>query len=216
MDNVLIISDLHAPFIRKGYLEHCKRIKEKHKCNKIIFIGDLIDNHYSSFWETNPDGLSAGDELESATIQLKKWYKEFPKAVVIIGNHDRLVLRKAFSSGVSKKWIRDYADVLETPNWDFQIQYELDNVLYLHGEGCFNLINAVLNKRKNLVIGHFHSKAEIIYNASEKDLLWGMAVGSGVDDKTYAMEYGRFNLKKSIISCGVIINGNPYLEPMKL
>ena len=46
--NILVIGDLHSPFIRKGYLEHCQKIYDKYNCNKVIFIGDIVDNHYSS------------------------------------------------------------------------------------------------------------------------------------------------------------------------
>ena len=42
-----------------------------------------------------------------------------------------------------------------------------------------------------------------------------MQIGCGVDDKAYAMAYGK-NFAKNHINCGVIINGNPILEYMKL
>ena len=49
-DNILVIGDLHLPFLREGYLEFCREMKEKHKCNKIIQIGDILDFHYSSYF----------------------------------------------------------------------------------------------------------------------------------------------------------------------
>ncbi len=64
-NNKLIIGDLHAPFIKEGYLEHCQHIYEKHQCTEVIFIGDLIDNHYSSYHESDPDGMGAGQELDA-------------------------------------------------------------------------------------------------------------------------------------------------------
>ena len=60
-DNILIIGDIHAPFNLESYLSFCRIQQEKFKCGRVIFIGDLIDNHYSSYHETDPDGLSAGD-----------------------------------------------------------------------------------------------------------------------------------------------------------
>jgi hypothetical protein len=33
-----------------------------------------------------------------------------------------------------------------------------------------------------------------------------MQAGCGIDDKAYAMNYAMFNLKKSIISCHVVLN----------
>ena len=116
---VLAIGDLHEPFTLDKYLRFCKNIDRKMACNKVVFVGDVIDSHYSSYHETDPDGMSAGEELEKAIEGIRKWYLAFPEATVLIGNHDRLVLRKAFSAGVSKQWIRDYSEVLGTPNWKF-------------------------------------------------------------------------------------------------
>ena len=101
-NNILVIGDLHAPFIRKGYLEHCIKAYRDFACNKVIFIGDLIDNHYSSYHDADPDGYGAGEELDRAIDQVQKWYKAFPKAKVMIGNHDAIIARKAFSSGFIK------------------------------------------------------------------------------------------------------------------
>ena len=59
VNNILVVGDLHEPFTRKGYLEFCKSIYYKYNCNEVVFIGDIIDNHYSSFHDTDPDGRSA-------------------------------------------------------------------------------------------------------------------------------------------------------------
>ena len=67
---VLVIPDLHAPFIKTGFLEFCKDINDKYGCNKVVFIGDLLDNHYTSYHESDPDGKSAGDELDIALMKL--------------------------------------------------------------------------------------------------------------------------------------------------
>ena len=48
--NILVIGDLHAPFIREGYLEFCKEIYLKYQCTDVVFIGDILDSHFSSFW----------------------------------------------------------------------------------------------------------------------------------------------------------------------
>ena len=56
-NRVLVIGDLHEPFCLDGYLEHCVKIRDKYNCNKVIFIGDVIDSHFSSFHTTDVDGL---------------------------------------------------------------------------------------------------------------------------------------------------------------
>ena len=90
---ILVIGDLHAPFTLDGYFEFCKTTYAKFNCNQVIFIGDIIDNHYSSFHTTDPDGMGGGDELDMAIDCIQEWVEEFPKADVCIGNHDRMQIR---------------------------------------------------------------------------------------------------------------------------
>lgn len=203
--NVLAIGDLHLPFGLEGYLEHCIETYNKYKCNEVVFIGDIIDNHASSYHETDPDGHSAGQELRLAISQVKLWYNAFPKASVIIGNHDRLIMRKAYSSGLSKLWIKDYADVLGTPNWKFIESIEIDNVLYIHGEGGTARSRA-RRDLQSIVQGHLHSQAYIEWIVGSKFKIFGMQLGCGVNAKSYAMAYGKEGPKPAI-ACGVILQG---------
>lgn len=46
--NVLVIGDLHAPFIKEGYLEFCKEIYIKHNCNEVVFMGGIVDSHFQA------------------------------------------------------------------------------------------------------------------------------------------------------------------------
>lgn len=216
IDNILIIGDLHAPFTKKGYLKFCREQQEIYDCGTVIFIGDVIDNHFSSYHESDPDGYSAGEELDRAIDMISDWYHTFPFATVIIGNHDRLVYRKAFSSGVSKRWIRDYKDVLNTSGWDFTENIDLFNIDFNHGEGG-TAKNRMKTQLKSQVQGHLHSEMYVEYLVGTNFIVFGMQVGCGVDNKSYAMAYGR-NYKKQAISCGVILNKGtlPIPIPMKM
>ena len=66
----------------------------------------IIDSHYSSYHETDADGMGGADELELAINRLKRWYKAFPNADVTLGNHDRIIIRKAQTSNIPSKWIK--------------------------------------------------------------------------------------------------------------
>lgn len=210
--NVLIIGDLHEPFCLEDYLEHCKQTYKKYNCNEVVFIGDIIDNHASSYHETDPDGHSAGQELKMAISNIRNWYKAFPKATVIIGNHDRIIMRKAYSSGLSKMWIKDYAEVLGTPGWDFRESIEIDDVLYIHGEGG-TARSRVRRDLQSVVQGHLHSQAYVEWIVGAKFKLFGMQIGCGVDHKSYAMAYGKEGPKPAI-SCGVVLNGEVAINCM--
>ena len=47
--NVLVIGDLHLPFTLDGYLEHCIKTYYKYKCDTVVFIGDILDLHFTSY-----------------------------------------------------------------------------------------------------------------------------------------------------------------------
>jgi hypothetical protein len=106
----LVIGDLHEPFCLDGYLDFCKDTYRKYNCNQVVFIGDVIDSHYSSFHETDPDGMGGGQELELAIKRLARWVEAFPVADVTIGNHDRIISKQSllrwYSKGLDKVFQR--------------------------------------------------------------------------------------------------------------
>ena len=218
---VLVIPDLHAPFILPGFLEHCKNIYNKYSCNAVHFTGDMLDNSFSSFHEISPDGLSAGDELAYAIEQIKPFYEAFPVATICIGNHDAIISRKLVASGLSQKWLKDFNEVLNTPGWIWADSFDIDGVKYIHGTGSSGrngAINRAINWNTRVVQGHIHTETSIIYHANKDSLLWSMQLGAAFDSSTYAAAYAKNFTKKPIVAVGVILdNGNlPILEPMPL
>lgn len=213
--NVLIIGDLHEPFCLDGYLAFCKEVYKKYQCNKVVLIGDIIDNHYASYHETDPDGYGGGQELELAVKGLAKWFKAFPIADVCIGNHDRIVMRKAHTSNVPRAWVRDYKDVLKVPTWNFQDDFVHNNVLYIHGEGVTARTKA-LRESMSTVQGHRHTEGYVWFNPRRTGSLFGMQVGCGLDDSSYAAAYSK-HFPSAVIGCGVVLdNGRlPIFLPMK-
>lgn len=204
-NRVLVIGDLHEPFCLDGYLEFCIDTYNKYQCNKVVFIGDVIDNHYSSYHETDADGMGGGQELELAISKLAEWYKAFPTAHVTIGNHDRLIMRKAQTSAVPKKWIKDYKEVLEVPKWEFVNRVVIDNVQYIHGEAGTAKVKCKADMMST-VQGHLHTQAYTEWFVGANFKVFGMQVGCGIDHESYAMAYAKAG-KKPVIGCGVVIDG---------
>ena len=66
------------------------------------------------------------------------------------------------------------------------------------------------------VQGHHHEKFQIYYWANSKGLYFDMHVGCLIDDKCRAYEYNNTNLKRPLIGCGAIFDGQPRLLPMVL
>ena len=205
-NRVLVIGDIHAPFDLDGYLDHCIETYERYNCNKVVFIGDVIDNHYSSYHETDANGMGGGEELKFAIKKLAPYYKAFPEAVVLWGNHDRLIMRKAQTSGLPAEWLRDISEVLQTPKWKFMMDYYLDGVRYTHGDGAGKAKSACVRDMQSTVTGHYHTDFYVDYHVGANTRVFGMAVGCGIDDKSYAMGYAKGG-KKSAIGCGVVLDG---------
>lgn len=203
---ILVIGDIHAPFELDGYLDYCQETYAKYNCNQVVFIGDILDNHAFSYHEPDPSGLSAGNELKLAKKFVKKWYKAFPIADVLIGNHDRLAARKMMTGGVPLAWLKSYNDVLGTSNWNWTERIVYDNVQYVHGEG-----GTARTKSKNdfmsTVQGHIHTQAYVEWAVGRNFKVFGMQVGCGVDGGSYAAAYAK-NFKKQAIGCGVVIGGH--------
>jgi len=202
--NVLVIGDLHEPFCLDSYLDWCLKQYENYQCNQVVFIGDIIDNHYSSYHETSADGMGGLDELELSIKRISRWYKAFPEATVIIGNHDRLIMRKAQTSAIPSKWIKSYKEVLEVPNWNFVERLEQDGVQYIHGEGGTARTKCRADMM-NTVQGHLHTQCYTEHYVGKNFRVFGHQVGCGIDFTSYAMAYAKYG-KKPAIGCSVIAN----------
>lgn len=210
MSRVLVIGDIHAPCTHPGYFDFVTDVKRRFRCNKIVFIGDVVDWHGISFHAKHPDAPGPNDEYELAKECVAKWYRRFPRATVTIGNHDERITRLAEASGVPSKFIRDYADVWNTPQWDWVFDAVIDGVYYYHGTGRSG-INPAANTAKDMgmsvVMGHCHSVGGIHWSVTPNARRFGLDTGCGIDDRLYAFSYGKHMKKKSVLSCGVVIDG---------
>jgi predicted phosphodiesterase len=211
-NRILVIGDLHEPFCLDGYLEFCQEIFKKHNCNRVVFIGDVIDNHYSSYHETDADGMGGGDELNLAISKLSRWYEAFPVADVTIGNHDRIIMRKAQTSSIPSMWIREYKDVLGTPEWNFVDHVVYDNVQYIHGEGGTARTKCRADMMST-VQGHLHTQCYTDWYVGQNFKIFGAQVGCGIDHDSYAMAYAKRG-KKPAIGCAVVIDGKTCINEL--
>lgn len=206
--NVLVIGDTHAPFTHPLYLPFCKRIQSDLRCEEVVHIGDIVDNHAISYHEHDPNGASPSAEMEHADKQLKEWFKAFPNVKLCIGNHDRMVDRKSRTVGLPERCFKPFRSIWQLPKgWHDDFDHIIDGVKYTHGTGYSGVhahTQAAYDNRMSTVIGHLHSVAGIEYTANTKDIIFGMSVGCGIDNKAYAFEYGRAFKRKPIISCGVV------------
>jgi predicted phosphodiesterase len=216
-----IIGDTHLPYELDGYLEFCQETFDRHGVDTVIHIGDFVDNHSLSFHDSEPMLHNVMGEYESAFERAQDWYEAFPVATLIMGNHDRIPARQMAKLGMAPSiYMKPIEDLLGMPaGWTVANQVEIDNVLYHHGEtaGGINGFRKDAEQRMRCTVsGHNHSNAGISATATDQELVWGLAVGCGVNQKHMAFAYGKNFAKKPIISCGVVIDGVPQIEYMNL
>ena len=221
---VLVIGDTHAPAMLPGYPDFLNDIYQGWNCDRVVHIGDVVDWAAISYHEKDPATPSPIEEYEAAKKQVATLAKLFPELVVMTGNHDALPRRKATTIGIPHQLLKNYAEVWNTPGWDWRPRFsvaEIDGVLYAHGDrGKGGQGAAMKNAKehfKSWVQGHLHGQASVTYYANEKHIVFGMSVGCGIDVDAAVMDYGkRFN-QKPLVGCGVVLDGTfAVFEPMTL
>lgn len=224
MSRVLVIGDVHAPAMRPEYPDFLRKIQKDWKTDRVVFIGDIIDWSAISYHEKNPHSPGFMEERDKAQCQVNILYKMFPKADWLIGNHDCLPARKAATAGLGEGLLKDYRDYWGVPGWKTHERYEkldIDGTLYMHGDrGKGGAQAALKNARdlfRNVVQGHFHSEMGVWWHCNEDARVFGLNVGTGVDDSHPAMLYNKPNNRRSCLGCAVVIDGDsPFVEPMLL
>jgi UDP-2,3-diacylglucosamine pyrophosphatase LpxH len=207
---VLYVSDLHCPNEHPKALDHLKKIRNKFKCDRIVFLGDELDAAAFSKYPLNPDMPNAGEELELAIKHLKPFYKEFPEAKVLSSNHGERIFKKCLVSGLPSAVIRRYAEILQYPvGWELVEETEIDEVLAMHGDP-FNKSSwriAHEKVKQSIVMGHIHSSAGIFYSQLRKKKLLCANFGCLIDVRRMAFDYGKKCIEKPCIGSGVVIDG---------
>ena len=73
------------------------------------------------------------------------------------------------------------------------------------------------DESRSVVQGHLHAQAGVWYSANQRDRIFGLQVGCGVDHSLEAQAYGKKYNSKPIIGCGVVEGGKmATFVPMEL
>lgn len=217
---ILLISDLHMPYHHADAFAFLKHLKKLYKPDLVVSLGDLGDFHNISFHDSDPDLLSAGDELDALQENAALLEKIFPELVILGSNHGDLPLRKAFASGLPASFIKPYNDLYEVGHsWHFVDDLTLvddDAYIYMCHGTSKDGIKLATQRGVNVCQGHYHTEFNIKYASNPRDLLWSVQSGCLIDPKSLAFAYNKLQLNRPIIGTSVIVNGHPVLEPMVL
>ena len=214
-----VVGDLHAPFTHKGYLPFIQDTFEEWGVTDVMFIGDIVDNHAISRHQTETSAKGAEREYQMAYDVIQTYVKAFPKARVCLGNHDDIPNRQAATLGLPTVFMNQFKSLWGLPE-DYEVanHFIIDDVLYHHGLGASGqngAINKALNERMSVVQGHQHSSFQLEYRANQKDIIFGISCGCGVDNSAYAFNYGKYAIKKPILGTAIIKSSSEaYIVPM--
>ena len=210
MSNVLVIPDVHLPCEHKGALQFLIKVKKKYKCDKVVCIGDMVDQYCFSTYTKDPEAPSTQEEINATKKKLKSWAKAFPKMSIVYGNHDLRLVRQAAIVGIPKQFITPLNEVYDLPStWTWHDEVVIDGVLYVHEGGIggkYAHIRLAERNQQSTVMGHLHSSPGVGYMANRNRLIFGMNVGCLVDRHTYAFHYAK-KMPKQVLSCGVVLDG---------
>ena len=227
--NILIISDTQFPFEHQDALAFCKAVQEKFKCGRVVHIGDISDQYHFSMYAKSPDALSANEEISTLQATVQDWAEAFPRMDITIGNHDKRIIRRLRDAGVPSTLFTD-TEVLnralglrKSSGWKWHKQITLEHnfgkVLIMHGDqrGITQRAGGNISTTgMSTITGHRHSTAHISYRSTSDELKYDMVVGCLIDDEKLPFDYNKGDVKRPIISVGVIVDGYPQLIVMRL
>lgn len=215
-----IIGDKHSPYCHPGYRAFCRDTFGLMRVERVHSIGDEYDNHCISYHEKDPNLHSHSKELELACKEAAPWHRDYPALTITIGNHDDLPARQLQTIGICKEVLKHPNEIFKTPGWTWDWEFEFDGVLYTHGTGLSGkhaAYNFAVERRQSVAIGHLHSNAGATWHTNSNSRIFGLSVGCGIDAKALAFAYGKFLVKRPVLGCAVVIDGEqPIFIPMPI
>jgi len=223
MARVLVISDTQAPFQHPKTISFLKSIYKKHKCDKVVHIGDEVDNKFLKFLSVN-DPYSAEQQHFEALRFMEKLYDAFPECLVCHSNHvNKRLISQAEVVNIPEFMLKTPKEYLKAPSgYIWKDYWDVDNVRYEHGHrfsGQKPHEKAVEANHMSTVIGH-HPVSAIRYFIRNNKIIFAMAVGAlTVNLADARMGWGMAYAKKYANhippTCGVVIDGEyAYIEPL--
>jgi hypothetical protein len=182
-------------------------VRDKYCPTIVVCLGDEADFAAFSRFPQDPDGHSAGKELQLAIDHLTPFYRAFPEVLVCTSNHTVRPLKKMFLAGLPAAMYPTYSTLLNAPDgWVWNHHHTIDGVRYIHGEGKSGAnahINFLRAYKQSVVIGHIHSYAAISYEGG----LFAANSGCLIDTTAYAFQYAKQMPIPVNLGCTIITEG---------
>ena len=214
-----VFSDVHIPFAHPNYLAFLIDVFAEWGVEQIVCLGDLIDNHAISRFQSEPCADGAYTELAKARRMVKELTERFPEVKMCRGNHDDIAYRQAATLGIGAEFIKPFRDIYGLPmSWSLEDEYVIDGVLYTHGTGRSGkhaTYNIAVDERMSVCSGHTHTGGGVNYIANKQETIFALNTGCLVDYGAYAFEYSRNAKHRPTLGCGIVLSSSEaYFVPM--
>ena len=214
-----VFSDVHIPFAHPNYLAFLKDTFAEWGAEQIVCLGDLIDNHAISRFQSEPCADGAYTELSKARRMVKELTETFPVVKMCRGNHDDIAYRQAATLGIGAEFIKPFRDIYGLPmSWSLEDEYVIDGVLYTHGTGRSGkhaTYNIAVDERMSVCSGHTHTGGGVNYIANKTETIFALNTGCLIDYGMYAFEYSRNAKHRPTLGCGIVLSSSEaYFVPM--
>lgn len=214
-----VFSDVHIPFAHPNYLAFLKDTFAEWGVEQIVCLGDLIDNHAISRFQSEPCADGAYTELSKARRMVKELTETFPVVKMCRGNHDDIAYRQAATLGIGAEFIKPFRDIYGLPmSWSLEDEYVIDGVLYTHGTGRSGkhaTYNIAVDERMSVCSGHTHTGGGVNYIANKTETIFALNTGCLIDYGAYAFEYSRNAKHRPTLGCGIVLSSSEaYFVPM--
>jgi hypothetical protein len=219
---ILCIPDLHEPYAHPAAADFIRRQLRDFTPDAVVLLGDEIDSHAMSRWPADPDILNAGAEITLARHRLQalaRMLKPYPRVYVCASNHAARVATKAVRAGLSRQVLRGVPELFAWPaNWKLARRWVLDGILFKHGEEIAATAAALERSMylygTALVVGHCHSRAEIIWTKANGRRRFAMRCGCLLNPLSRAFGYAAESCFQPVLGCGRITHGVPGFIPL--
>lgn len=217
---VMHVPDLHAPFMHPDAAAFIQAAQAKFKPTVTVLAGDELDQHALSDYTSDPNGYSAGQELDAGLKQLESIYAIIKEALVCESNHGQRPFKRAYKAGLPAQYMKTYAEFMDAPQgWVWADEFIIDNVRYTHGEeanGTNGALNLAIRMGMSQAVGHWHGNAGAAYFFNGRTMVFGLYSGCLIDPAAYAFRYGKHAKLKPILGLSIVDNGVPSFIPMQL
>ena len=197
---ILVIPDLHAPWIDWKAVKYVKAWHDKHKPDLVIQLGDITDQKIWSRWQSDPDDFSPSQEFKKAAKDMNKLHEMFPKMIILSGNHDVRVKARAIEAGIPAEMFKDVNEVFDKKGWKWWprdkrliVNTQRGKILFIHGD---EMGGTVAQKSRALgmsvVQGHTH-KMSLTYTQTPTNHFFGCEAGHLLDVNSKAARYSQAN-----------------------